>query len=86
MVSSEEGPFGIFDRIRFEMVSVLGDHWITRGLHCPLCISFWMGFLGGLFFLPISLPYYVLISIALSGATTLFTMVSGVPSKEEEEE
>lgn len=46
MISREEGPFEVFIRVR-EM-SLRRDErggketWLTRGLNCPLCISFWL--------------------------------------------
>jgi hypothetical protein len=50
MVTREEGPFDVFDRLR-AAASRLPDnaegnrrrsHWIARGLACPLCVSFWL--------------------------------------------
>lgn len=38
MVATEEGPFSVFLNLRNRF---LGDSWIDRGLHCPLCVGFW---------------------------------------------
>lgn len=39
MVATEEGPFGLFLKLRNRF---LGDSWLDRGLHCPLCMGFWL--------------------------------------------
>lgn len=38
----EEGPFGIFLAIRDRAGQA---SWLGRGLHCVLCISFWLSLL-----------------------------------------
>lgn len=38
MVATEEGPGSVFLNFRNRH---LGDSWIDRGLHCPLCVGFW---------------------------------------------
>ena len=54
MVTREEGPFDVFDRLR-AAANRLPDnaegnrrrpHWIARGLACPLCVSFWLSLLA----------------------------------------
>ena len=43
MVWIEDGPFDIFSKLRGLIYGRFGDeHWITRGLNCPFCISFWV--------------------------------------------
>ncbi len=44
MVTSEEGPFSIFSKIRG--LDSAQKTWIGRGLHCPFCVSFWTSLLG----------------------------------------
>lgn len=39
MVATEEGPFSVFLKLRNRF---LGDSWIDRGMHCPLCVGFWL--------------------------------------------
>lgn len=44
MVALEDGPFDVFANLREKTGQT---DWIGRGLHCALCISFWLsGFFG----------------------------------------
>ena len=39
MLTREDGPFDVFSQMR----EVVGqDTWVGRGLHCVLCVSFWL--------------------------------------------
>ena len=40
-ITSLEGPFSLFARLR----GATGQqrNWIERGLHCVICVSFWIG-------------------------------------------
>ena len=40
-ITSLEGPFSLFARLR----GATGKqrNWIERGLHCVICVSFWIG-------------------------------------------
>jgi hypothetical protein len=40
-ITSLEGPFGVFARIRG--ATDQQRNWIERGLHCVICVSFWIG-------------------------------------------
>lgn len=52
MITREEGPFDVFDRLRAWASRLpstpdiqpnrLRPHWIARGIACPLCVSFWL--------------------------------------------
>ena len=43
LISIENGPFMVFARLREFVGKRLGwDSWISLGLACPLCISFWL--------------------------------------------
>lgn len=52
MVALEDGPGDVFPALRnwaarrFVGVEIapgmLADHWIARGLACPLCVGFWI--------------------------------------------
>lgn len=52
MITREEGPFDVFDRLRTAanrlpsqpdaLPNRLRSHWVARGLACPLCVSFWL--------------------------------------------
>ena len=44
-VAYEDGPADAFTELR---ARVGQGHWIGRGLHCPLCISFWLAFVPAL--------------------------------------
>jgi hypothetical protein len=81
MFATEDGPFNIFDRIRFEVSSV-GSDWVRSGIHCPLCISFWLGFIGAIFLPWSGVLDYVGLSLALSAVTTFMVMLGGTPSDE----
>ena len=58
LVAQEDGPADLAARLRAwaETVwpprevspGVYVDHWMTRGLHCPLCCSFWLTLPAGL--------------------------------------
>lgn len=39
MIAIEDGPFDVFAMLRERIGQ---KSWIGRGLHCPLCISFWV--------------------------------------------
>lgn len=39
MIAMEDGPFDMFAELR---ESVSQRTWVGRGLHCPLCLSFWL--------------------------------------------
>lgn len=44
MIAMEDGPFDVFADLRDKA----GQRtWIGRGLHCPLCISFWLSWIMG---------------------------------------
>lgn len=42
MVSRLEGPFSVFLLLRDKIGQA---SWVGRGLHCPVCVSFWAGML-----------------------------------------
>jgi hypothetical protein len=44
MLAMEEGPFGLFDRVRAR-IDPDQETWLGRGLNCPLCIGFWVALL-----------------------------------------
>jgi hypothetical protein len=60
-----DGPFKIFSYIRGLSYHKLVPVWISNGLHCPICISWWLslalvGYFG-------DIRYF-----AAAGITTLF--------------
>lgn len=45
----EIGPFHCYAALRgFVMVHAGGDSWITEGVACPICWSFWLALPAGL--------------------------------------
>lgn len=48
MIAEEDGPANIFLRWRNILLVTLPDpgpdqvHWVTKGFHCVLCLSFWI--------------------------------------------
>lgn len=39
MMAREDGPFDVFSRVREKVGQ---EHWYGRGMHCVLCLSFWI--------------------------------------------
>jgi hypothetical protein len=67
MIAMEDGPFDAFAELRDRVGQ---GNWIGRGLHCPLCLSFWLSLcmVGWLGFVGLLLPPYNLISwLGLAG-------------------
>ncbi len=44
-IAKEDGPFDLFSEVRGKIGQ---EGWIGRGLHCVLCISFWLSVLPAL--------------------------------------
>lgn len=42
MLAHYDGPFNIFDTLRLKTFETFGEHWITEGIHCPVCLGFWL--------------------------------------------
>ncbi len=46
LITSEDGPFEIATRFR----ALFGQRdWIGRGLHCMLCVSFWLAMIPAIY-------------------------------------
>lgn len=42
-IATEEGAFQSFDTFREQTEAIFGaDSWVTRGVNCPHCVSFWV--------------------------------------------
>lgn len=79
LLATEDGPFEVFSWFRAVFRIEYGsDDWVVKGLHCPLCIGFWLSFAAGLFLYEDFLQYMVC-SLAIAGASTFMTMIGGVP-------
>jgi hypothetical protein len=39
----EDGPFALYARARGAVISRAGaNHWLSEGVGCPVCLSFWL--------------------------------------------
>lgn len=70
MIAYEDGPWDVFLRLRslaFQKLrqGQMGDHWVYRGLSCPLCVSFWLSWLA-----PFA-PLWLLTPLAVAGAVVV---------------
>lgn len=71
-ITSLEGPFSLFARIRGATANQ--RNWFERGLHCVICVSFWMG-------LPIALwingltPWAIVNWLGYLGLSCIITVV-----------
>ena len=74
MVTSEEGPFEAFAKVRDALGGNQQATWVGRGIICILCVSFWVGILGAvaLWFWQVVAVQFVVYALALSGATLAF--------------
>lgn len=61
MITGEEGPFSIFSWLRGR---VSQETWFGRGLHCPLCVSWWLAFWPALAWAPYHLIILYWLGIA----------------------
>ena len=60
MIAKEEGPFAMFEQARDRIMSRFGRfHWLTNGIHCPVCISFWLLFGLSLSVIPLLLTVLI---------------------------
>ena len=73
-ITQEDGPFDIFLNWRNWLLLHLPDrardevHWITRGFHCVLCVSFWTSLAAVLLLcLPGWIPRLVLVWLGVAG-------------------
>jgi len=78
LLSREDGPFDIFDKIRLRFGAVWTENagWVSddplgKLIICPLCISFWFAII--LFFLYFLISPLIFI-IALSGVASLLQL------------
>jgi hypothetical protein len=45
-VAYMDGPFDAYTRLRGWAIQTFGQgHWVTTGVSCPVCLSFWAAFL-----------------------------------------
>jgi hypothetical protein len=73
MIALEDGPGNIFDNFRTWLLLYPGlpdpnsrqVHWIKKGFHCPLCLSFWIS-------IPISLFFIVPVRLGMARKILLY--------------
>lgn len=72
MIALEDGPADVLSLLR-ERVGQ--SSWIGRGLHCVLCISFWLSWCI-VWLLPLnSVSEYVLTALGIAGACVIIHKV-----------
>jgi hypothetical protein len=77
MLALEEGPFGLFDRIRD---AVGGDNWLSRGLSCPYCLGFWIALVAALAVTELASAFeFVMVWLSIAGAQTYLQATEGEP-------
>lgn len=51
------GPFGLYEHWRGWAMLKWHQHvWVNEGVHCPICLSFWIGLVGALALVATGLP------------------------------
>lgn len=68
-----DGPFDLFSRLRY--LARRQDTWYKRGIHCLMCISFWLGWLAALTLDYQSYVHYAILSLALMGCTIMLVQL-----------
>lgn len=74
-IAEEEGPWNAFSRLRAYAEDSEVD-WIEGGVNCPLCLSFWLGFVFAIFLPRESAREYFYQGAGLSGAATMLIFLS----------
>lgn len=72
MMALEDGPADVFSLMR-ERVGQ--SSWIGRGLHCCLCLSFWLSWLAVLLLPLQNVSEYVLAALGIAGAVVVIHKV-----------
>jgi hypothetical protein len=79
MIAIETGFFAVFDKLRGRVVEFEyryikykpGDkHWLSEGIGCPVCLSFYFGLIAAIFLPFNNLTDFVFNWLALSGAAS----------------
>lgn len=73
LLALEDGPGWLFLRWRHLLQRKFIRHgrWIAEGVFCPLCIAFWLGWLGALLLPAEDWRWYAVHSLALSSVTVI---------------
>lgn len=72
------GPLAIYEKTREFFISKYGvGHWISEGVQCPICISFWLSLLFCILFLSeFSFLITLLIWLSVAGSVALIWRIS----------
>jgi hypothetical protein len=74
LISGEDGPWGIFQRIR--SIVTLKSPSLGEGIHCLWCVSLWISpFVA--FWVSTDIPTWVITTFALSAGSILIDAVAG---------
>lgn len=68
MIAREDGPFDLFAEVRGRIGQAT---WVGRGLHCVLCVSWWLAWPAALLLPWADWREYVLLAMGLSGAVVV---------------
>lgn len=68
MIAEDRGPFDLLLKLRNHFT---GEDWISDGIRCHKCLSFWFGWIAAIPLPWTWWPEYVLLALALSGATLM---------------
>jgi hypothetical protein len=76
MITSEDGPFDVFAlfRSRFNQ-----SNWIGRGVHCTLCVSFWVSLIPMALFIWLwwlTWPIAILVWLGIAGGVVVLHKVA----------
>lgn len=74
MVNEEDGPFDVIVKLRMKLGTEydwenneVGTTWISTGVLCHMCVSFWVGLLGALVLVnPANVLTFFVVGLALS--------------------
>lgn len=83
MLAVEKGPFAIFENFRgwaterFKSKIPGQRNWIEEGVSCPMCISFWLGFMTAWVLGPAGVVEYIVIALALSAMVVIVYRLVG---------
>lgn len=69
MIAEETGPFALCERLRGAVFARFGkDSWVTEGVGCSLCISFWLSLPAALVLRPVLDLWLIGLWMAVAGA------------------
>lgn len=72
--AGERGPYDLYAKLRGRVMARYGaDDWRSEGIACPICWSFWLGIVAGLY-LDLR-PMGLLYGLAIAGAVALAVRV-----------